>query len=135
MVTFSTEGEHLNLHLRIHDHEEVEDTILAAHPPLHRGCFPPWGALDGKNAGGNMNWTPGEPSCAYWRWSWHSFISLNGLFEYIPGYWEWPEDVLSRCSIKLSTAAIYEAMHASPFIYEYSDPLMKAFCGVLESVH
>ncbi|GAA0160981.1 hypothetical protein LIER_17407 [Lithospermum erythrorhizon] len=36
MVTFSIEEEHPNLRLRIHDHKEEEDTILAAYPPLHR---------------------------------------------------------------------------------------------------
>ncbi|GAA0139193.1 hypothetical protein LIER_00791 [Lithospermum erythrorhizon] len=61
LVTFSIEGGHLNLHLRIHDHEEDEDTILAAHPPLFKGSCPPWEALDGKGAAGDMNWTPGHP--------------------------------------------------------------------------
>ncbi|GAA0163286.1 hypothetical protein LIER_19186 [Lithospermum erythrorhizon] len=109
MVTFSTEGEHPNLHLHIHDHEEDEDTILAAHSPLYKGSFPPWGALDGKDVGGSVSWTPGDPSRAYvlasrghtkdkppriYRilredvaigcWSWHSSIALHGLFEYTP---------------------------------------------------
>ncbi|GAA0150363.1 hypothetical protein LIER_09320 [Lithospermum erythrorhizon] len=129
---------------------EDEDTILAVHPPLQKGCCPPWEALNGKAACGNMSWTPGEPSCAYvlagrghtrdeppkiyrvlreyvatGRWSWHSSIALHRLFEYTPGYWA--EDVLSRCSAKLSTAIIYEAVCASLFTYEYSDTLMKAF--------
>ncbi|GAA0165870.1 hypothetical protein LIER_21160 [Lithospermum erythrorhizon] len=59
MVNFSTEGERPNFHLRIHDHEEDEDTILVAHPSLHKGCCSPWEALNGKDAGGNMSWTPG----------------------------------------------------------------------------
>ncbi|GAA0147263.1 hypothetical protein LIER_07005 [Lithospermum erythrorhizon] len=62
MVSFSTEGEHPNLHLRIHDHEEDENTFLAAHPFLHRGCCPSWEALSSKDAGGDMSWTSGEPS-------------------------------------------------------------------------
>ncbi|GAA0149023.1 hypothetical protein LIER_36850 [Lithospermum erythrorhizon] len=51
-----------NLYLRIHDHEEDEDTILAAHPPLHRGCCPPWGALSSRDSGGDTSWTPKEIS-------------------------------------------------------------------------
>ncbi|GAA0150733.1 hypothetical protein LIER_09605 [Lithospermum erythrorhizon] len=111
MVTFSTEGEHPNLHLHIHDHEEDVDTILAAHPPLFKDSCPPWQALDGKGGAGGMNFTPGAPSRAYVcadrghtrdkpptiyrvlredvateRWSWHSSIALHGLFEYTPSY-------------------------------------------------
>ncbi|GAA0175467.1 hypothetical protein LIER_28634 [Lithospermum erythrorhizon] len=59
MVTFSTKGEYPNLHLCIHDHEEDEDTIYTTHPLLFKGSFPSWEALDGKGAGGDMNWTPG----------------------------------------------------------------------------
>ncbi|GAA0155690.1 hypothetical protein LIER_13363 [Lithospermum erythrorhizon] len=159
MVSFSTEGEHHNLHLHIHDHEEDKDTLLAAHPPLYRGCCPPWEALSGKDAGGDMSWTPGEPSrqsvlagrghsrdeplkiyrilredVAIGHWAWHSSIALHGLFEYTPGYWEWAESVLSRCSAKLSTTSIYEGIRASLFTYEYSDT-NEGLCGMLESIH
>ncbi|GAA0165871.1 hypothetical protein LIER_21161 [Lithospermum erythrorhizon] len=59
------------------------------------------------------------------RWSWHlPFLSMGCLN--IPRVIE-NEDVLSRCSAKLSIASIYEAVRASLFIYEYSDPLMKDF--------
>ncbi|GAA0146309.1 hypothetical protein LIER_06298 [Lithospermum erythrorhizon] len=61
------------------------------------------------------------------RWAWHFPIPLHGLFEYTPGYWKWAEDVLSRCSAKLSTASIYEAVRASLFTYENFDTLLKAF--------
>ncbi|GAA0153118.1 hypothetical protein LIER_11432 [Lithospermum erythrorhizon] len=65
MVTFLIEGEFPNLYLRFHDHEEDEDTILAAHPPLHRGYCPPWGALSSQDSGGDMSWTPREISLQY----------------------------------------------------------------------
>ncbi|GAA0169931.1 hypothetical protein LIER_24309 [Lithospermum erythrorhizon] len=65
MLTFSIEGEHPNLHLRIHDHKEDEDTILDAHPSLFKGSCPLWEAFDGKGAGGDMNWTHGAPFRAY----------------------------------------------------------------------
>ncbi|GAA0145879.1 hypothetical protein LIER_05960 [Lithospermum erythrorhizon] len=91
---------------------------------LVRGCCLSWGTLSSKDSGGDMSWTPRDLSR---RWSWHSTITLHGLFKYIPGYWEWAEDVLIRCFAKLSTATIYEVVRASLFIYEYSDPLMKAF--------
>ncbi|GAA0164427.1 hypothetical protein LIER_39781 [Lithospermum erythrorhizon] len=42
-----------------------------------------------------MNWTHREPS--------HAYVLASR------GFWEWAEDVLSRCSTKLSTAGIYEA--------------------------
>ncbi|GAA0140046.1 hypothetical protein LIER_35180 [Lithospermum erythrorhizon] len=99
-----------------------------------------------------MSWTLGEPSRSYVlagrghtrdkppriyrvlredvvaeRWSWHSSIALHGLFEYTLGYWEWAKDVLSCSAAKLSTAGMYEVVHASLYIYEYSDPLVKAF--------
>ncbi|GAA0176058.1 hypothetical protein LIER_29118 [Lithospermum erythrorhizon] len=132
--------------------EDDEDTVFAAHPSLCKGSCSHWEALDVKAGGGSINWILGAPSRAYvltgrghtrdkppkiyrvlredvatGRWSWLSSIALHGLFEYIPGYWEWAEDVPSRCSAKLSTADIYEAVRASLYIYEYSDPLMKAF--------
>ncbi|GAA0153221.1 hypothetical protein LIER_11516 [Lithospermum erythrorhizon] len=62
MASFSTEGEHPNLHLRTHEHEEDEDTYLVAHPPLHKGFAAPWEALTSRDARGDMSWTPGESS-------------------------------------------------------------------------
>ncbi|GAA0155882.1 hypothetical protein LIER_13505 [Lithospermum erythrorhizon] len=118
MVSFFTEEEHPSLHLCIHDQEDDEDTIMAVHPPLYKGSWSPWEALDAKTDGGDV---------ATKKWSWHSWIALHGLFEYTPGYWECTEDILSRCSTKHSTADIYEVVRASLYICEYSDPLMKAF--------
>ncbi|GAA0175304.1 hypothetical protein LIER_28499 [Lithospermum erythrorhizon] len=65
MVTFLTEGEPPNLYLRINDREEDKDTILAAYPPLYRGCCPPWAALRSQDSGGDMSWNPMELSRQY----------------------------------------------------------------------
>ena len=52
----------------------------------------------------------------------------DGEFRYITGYWEWTEDVLSRCKPVLRDARIYEAVHASLFTYDISPNIMEAFC-------
>lgn len=58
---------------------------------------------------------------------WGSQLNLSGEFQYIPGYWEWTEDVLSRCKPKLDAARISDAVHASLFTYDRNVDIMKAF--------
>ncbi|GAA0158968.1 hypothetical protein LIER_15864 [Lithospermum erythrorhizon] len=102
MVTFSTEFTYAFLIMK------RMKIPFWLHTLLYSRVFvlPRMEALDGKGVGGGMNWTPGAPS--------HAYI-LTG------------RDVLSPCSAKLSTAGIYQAVRASLYIYEYSNPLMKVF--------
>ena len=53
---------------------------------------------------------------------------MNGGISYIPLYWEWLEDILSRCKELLKAANLYEAVFASLFTYDFNEYLVKAFC-------
>ncbi|KAK6146337.1 hypothetical protein DH2020_020206 [Rehmannia glutinosa] len=46
---------------------------------------------------------------------WGDDIKFAGEFHYIKGYWEWTEDVLSRCKNILQKVKIYDAVYASLF--------------------
>ncbi|KAK4396421.1 hypothetical protein Sango_1478700 [Sesamum angolense] len=46
----------------------------------------------------------------------------------IGGYWEWTEDVLSRCGDRLRHLKIYDAVYASLFTYDHNSDIVKAFC-------
>ncbi|KAL0292804.1 UNVERIFIED_CONTAM: hypothetical protein Scaly_3152500 [Sesamum calycinum] len=48
----------------------------------------------------------------------------------IEGYWEWTEDVLSRCGDSLRHLKIYDAVYASLFTYDHNSDIDKAFCEV-----
>ncbi|KAK4400533.1 hypothetical protein Sango_1159400 [Sesamum angolense] len=49
-------------------------------------------------------------------------------FRYTKGYWEWTEDVLSRCGDRLCHIKIYDAVYASLFTYDHNSDIVKAFC-------
>ncbi|KAK4383895.1 hypothetical protein Sango_3110600 [Sesamum angolense] len=49
-------------------------------------------------------------------------------FRYTKGYWEWTEDVLSRCRDRLSHIKIYDVVYALLFTYDHNSDIVKAFC-------
>ncbi|KAK6147727.1 hypothetical protein DH2020_018639 [Rehmannia glutinosa] len=55
---------------------------------------------------------------------WGDDIKFTGEFHYIKGYWEWTEDILSRCKNSLQKVFVY----ASLFTYDNSSNIMRAFC-------
>ncbi|KAI3458828.1 hypothetical protein Pfo_015491 [Paulownia fortunei] len=59
---------------------------------------------------------------------WVDAIQFAGEFHYIKGYWEWTEDILSRCEHKLLAAQIYDSVYASLFTYDHNSDIIKAFC-------
>nr|XP_009802520.1 PREDICTED: uncharacterized protein LOC104248035 [Nicotiana sylvestris] len=59
---------------------------------------------------------------------WGNDLPFGGEFHYVPGYWEWAEDVLSRCRLSLEGARIYDAVYASLFTYDRNTNIMQAFC-------
>ncbi|KAK4390241.1 hypothetical protein Sango_2087400 [Sesamum angolense] len=44
------------------------------------------------------------------------------------GYWEWTEDVLSRCGDRLRHLKIYDDVYISLFTYDHNSDIVKAFC-------
>ncbi|XP_073066001.1 uncharacterized protein [Primulina eburnea] len=60
--------------------------------------------------------------------TWDDTLRFTGEFHYIKGYWEWTEDILSRCDHKLRAAQIYDPVYASLFTYDRNTNIMKAFC-------
>ncbi|GAA0183033.1 hypothetical protein LIER_30519 [Lithospermum erythrorhizon] len=58
---------------------------------------------------------------------WRGPLKIRGNFDYIPGYWEWTEDVLNRYSAMLASAFLTEAVQASLCVYDCSDEFPKAF--------
>ena len=55
---------------------------------------------------------------------------MNGGISYIPLYWEWLENVLSRCKELLKAANLYEVVFASLFTYDCNEHLVKHFVNV-----
>ncbi|KAK6119301.1 hypothetical protein DH2020_046957 [Rehmannia glutinosa] len=59
---------------------------------------------------------------------WGDPIRFGGEFHYVKSYWEWTEDILSRCKNKLQAARIYDSVYASLFTYDCNSNIVKAFC-------
>ncbi|XP_012828660.1 PREDICTED: uncharacterized protein LOC105949899 [Erythranthe guttata] len=59
---------------------------------------------------------------------WGESLQFTGEFHYTAGYWEWTEDVLSRCESKLISAQIYDSVYASLFTYDRNSEIIKVFC-------
>ncbi|KAH6815277.1 hypothetical protein C2S51_020097 [Perilla frutescens var. frutescens] len=59
---------------------------------------------------------------------WHHKVEFLGESRHFDGYWEWTEDVLSRCSDKLHGAGIHDPVYASLFTYDRNTEVVKAFC-------
>ncbi|KAL0308856.1 UNVERIFIED_CONTAM: hypothetical protein Sradi_5827900 [Sesamum radiatum] len=55
-------------------------------------------------------------------------VQFAGGFRYIKGFWEWTEDILSRCEHKLVAAQVYDSVYASVFTYDHNSDVIKAFC-------
>ncbi|KAL0298651.1 UNVERIFIED_CONTAM: hypothetical protein Sradi_6524900 [Sesamum radiatum] len=62
---------------------------------------------------------------------WDGDLCFIGEFRYTKGYWEWTEDVLSRCGDRLRHLKIYDAVYASLFTYDHNSDIVKAFCEAL----
>ncbi|PIN24265.1 hypothetical protein CDL12_03009 [Handroanthus impetiginosus] len=58
---------------------------------------------------------------------WGDVLQFVGRFQYIKGYWEWTEDILSRCKHKLDATQIYDFVYASLFTYDRNSEVVKAF--------
>ncbi|KAL0451373.1 UNVERIFIED_CONTAM: hypothetical protein Slati_1115400 [Sesamum latifolium] len=102
----SPSGEH---HLIILDdqHQPVKKgTILAVYAPL----------IGGRNVGDAK---------------WDGDLQFTRDFHYTKGYWEWTEDVLSRCGKRLCLINAYDAIYASLFTYDHNSDIIKAFCEAL----
>ncbi|KAK4391473.1 hypothetical protein Sango_1925100 [Sesamum angolense] len=59
---------------------------------------------------------------------WDGDLHFIREFRYTKGYWEWTEDVLSRCGDRLRHLKIYDAVYASLFTYDHNSDIAKAFC-------
>ncbi|KAH6800876.1 hypothetical protein C2S52_001340 [Perilla frutescens var. hirtella] len=59
---------------------------------------------------------------------WHDKVEFLGESRHFDGYWEWTEDVLSRCSEKLHSTGIYDPVYAFLFTYDRNTEVVKAFC-------
>ncbi|XP_057810972.1 uncharacterized protein LOC131025283 [Salvia miltiorrhiza] len=59
---------------------------------------------------------------------WGRVTSFRGEFHFFEGYWEWTEDILSRCGNELRVVGIYDAVYASLFTYDCQPEMVKAFC-------
>ncbi|KAM3338866.1 hypothetical protein P3S68_030952 [Capsicum galapagoense] len=59
---------------------------------------------------------------------WGETFQLSGEFHYIPGYWEWAKDVLSRSCQTLKDAKIYYAVYGSLFTYDHNTNILQVFC-------
>ncbi|KAL0420279.1 UNVERIFIED_CONTAM: hypothetical protein Slati_3050800 [Sesamum latifolium] len=59
---------------------------------------------------------------------WDDDLQFTGELHYTRGYWEWTEDVLSRCRQRLRLINAYDAVYASLFTYDHNSNIIKAFC-------
>ncbi|KAJ8420155.1 hypothetical protein Cgig2_002961 [Carnegiea gigantea] len=51
-----------------------------------------------------------------------------GEFSYTPLYWEWLEDVLTYCRDLLVVNHLFDALHASFFVYDKCPNIIQAIC-------
>lgn len=58
---------------------------------------------------------------------WNDTFACDGEFHYIPSYWEWAEDILSRSRQTLKSAKIYDAVYGSLFTYDRNTNILQAF--------
>jgi hypothetical protein len=77
---------------------------------------------------------------AHWATSsWAHPFQYIGEFSYIPKYWEWLEDILSRNKKILTDAKIYGTVRASLFTYDRNVHVMQAFfkywCPATNTLH
>ncbi|GAA0141377.1 hypothetical protein LIER_02531 [Lithospermum erythrorhizon] len=137
--------------LRIVGPEENKVTTLTAYTLLYRGCATQWPSLHFSNSERNCRWSSGQARVLYLKGSrressdppsglhflgsmissghakWRGPLKIHGNFDYIPGYWEWTEDVLYRCGT-LADAFLTETVQASLCVYDCLDELLKFFC-------
>ncbi|KAL0402329.1 UNVERIFIED_CONTAM: hypothetical protein Slati_4262800 [Sesamum latifolium] len=59
---------------------------------------------------------------------WDDNLQCTGEFHYTKRYWEWIEDVLSRCREKLRLINAYDVVYASLFTYDHNSDIIKTFC-------
>ncbi|KAJ8440424.1 hypothetical protein Cgig2_017657 [Carnegiea gigantea] len=59
--------------------------------------------------------------------SWEK-LPCQGEFSYTPLYWEWLEDVLTRCKDLLVINHLFDALYASLFIYDKCSNIVRAIC-------
>ncbi|KAL2942840.1 Tropomyosin [Bienertia sinuspersici] len=55
-------------------------------------------------------------------------VKFIGDFFFIPGYWEWTEDVLSRYGDILELCSVRDAVYASLYSYDRDTNILRAFC-------
>ncbi|KAL0404344.1 UNVERIFIED_CONTAM: hypothetical protein Sradi_2075200 [Sesamum radiatum] len=55
-------------------------------------------------------------------------LQFIGEFHYTKGYWEWNEDVLSRCGKRLCLINAYDTVYALLFTYDHNSVIIKVFC-------
>ncbi|KAL0295983.1 UNVERIFIED_CONTAM: hypothetical protein Sradi_6650400 [Sesamum radiatum] len=59
---------------------------------------------------------------------WDGDLRFTEELHYTKRYWEWTEDVLSRCGDRLRHLKIYDAVYASLFTYDHNFDIVKTFC-------
>ena len=66
-------------------------------------------------------------------------LQYKGEFSYLPKYWEWLEDILSRNTKVLSDANLYEPLLASLFTYDWNTHVLQTFlecwCAAMNTLH
>ena len=59
--------------------------------------------------------------------SWEKLL-FQGELSYTPLYWEWLEDILTRCKDLLVANHLFDALYSSFFIYDKCPNLVRAMC-------
>ncbi|GAA0161109.1 hypothetical protein LIER_39166 [Lithospermum erythrorhizon] len=156
MASFYTLHGESGAFLSIGTRDSKDTTVLPVHASLYKGMSIDWDSVPDSEVGGRMDWSPyasgpcycltsrGNPDpkiprslrylkdeIAAGRVAWDGPIEVLGTFGYTPGYWEWAEDILSRCSSVLSTAHLEKGIQASLYVYDCSDAMLKVFCEYL----
>ncbi|GAA0178212.1 hypothetical protein LIER_29808 [Lithospermum erythrorhizon] len=115
--------------LHISTRDSKDTTILSVYASLYKGVSIASDSILDSEVGGRMDW-----SLYFSGASWDGPIEIPGTFGYTPGYWEWAEDVLSRCSYILSAAHLEKAVQAPLYVYDCSDAMAKDFCAMSKLV-
>ncbi|GAA0179668.1 hypothetical protein LIER_42224 [Lithospermum erythrorhizon] len=107
MTSFFTLRGDSRVSLPISTWDNKDITIFPVHASLYKGMSIEWDSVPHS-----------EDEVAAGRAAWDGPIKVLGTFGYTPGYWEWAEDVLSRCSSALSMAHLEKAIQVSLYVYD-----------------
>ncbi|MCD7454732.1 hypothetical protein HAX54_025795, partial [Datura stramonium] len=114
-------------YLIILDHKDNKDETKLSVDTLLAGQYAaPWSSLGSLSC--LDDWTLEYNSRPPKTWS--DTFTLDGEFHYVPGYWEWAEDILSKSAKTWKASKVYYAVYGLLFTYDRNQTSCKPFANL-----